>query len=100
MRVHLNVTLVYSNGWDLFVLTDSSISSLVYSMRSENIVSVMCNGQWIMKDGKILNVNEVFCSNLFLFVVYVLKIGRERGINNICKFTFDHPSFVHILRKV
>ncbi|THU50490.1 hypothetical protein C4D60_Mb06t20770 [Musa balbisiana] len=35
-----------------------SISSLVYCMRTENIDSVMCNGQWIMKDHKILNVNE------------------------------------------
>ncbi|KAJ6428415.1 hypothetical protein OIU84_023779 [Salix udensis] len=34
------------------------ISSLVYSMRTENVVSVMCNGKWIMKDKKILNVNE------------------------------------------
>lgn len=37
-----------------------SISSLVYSMRTENIVSVMCNGKWIMQDKKILNVDEVF----------------------------------------
>lgn len=37
-----------------------SISSLVYCMRTENVVSVMCNGKWIMKDKKILNVNEVF----------------------------------------
>lgn len=36
-----------------------SISSLVYSMRTENIVSVMCNGKWIMQDNKILNVDEV-----------------------------------------
>ncbi|KAA8533350.1 hypothetical protein F0562_033117 [Nyssa sinensis] len=34
------------------------ISSLVYCMRSENIVSVMCNGHWIMKNQKILNVDE------------------------------------------
>jgi len=33
------------------------ISSLVYCMRTENVVSVMCNGQWIMKDKKILNIN-------------------------------------------
>uniref|UniRef100_A0A5B7BFY9 Amidohydrolase-related domain-containing protein n=2 Tax=Davidia involucrata TaxID=16924 RepID=A0A5B7BFY9_DAVIN len=34
------------------------ISSLVYCMRTENIVSVMCNGRWIMKNQKILNVDE------------------------------------------
>nr|CAN80808.1 hypothetical protein VITISV_008190 [Vitis vinifera] len=45
-------------SWSMAPVHDCSISSLVYSMRSENIVSVMCNGQWIMKDGKILNVNE------------------------------------------
>ena len=44
-------------SWSMAPVHDC-ISSLVYSMRSENIVSVMCNGQWIMKDGKILNVNE------------------------------------------
>lgn len=39
-----------------------SISSLVYCMRTENVVSVMCNGHWIMKDKKILLVNEVLGS--------------------------------------
>ncbi|KAL1060592.1 hypothetical protein V6Z11_1Z085600 [Gossypium hirsutum] len=34
------------------------ISNLVYCMRTENIVSVMCNGRWIMRDKKILNVDE------------------------------------------
>ncbi|CAN0870643.1 5-methylthioadenosine/S-adenosylhomocysteine deaminase [Linum grandiflorum] len=44
--------------------THDSISSLVYSMRSENIASVMCNGKWIMKDKKIVNVDEVISSKL------------------------------------
>ncbi|KAI4384234.1 hypothetical protein MLD38_002415 [Melastoma candidum] len=44
-------------SWSMVPLHDC-ISGLVYSMRTENIVSVMCNGQWIMKDGKILTVNE------------------------------------------
>ncbi|CAM0957705.1 unnamed protein product [Alopecurus aequalis] len=34
------------------------IANIVYCMRSENIESVMCNGQWIMKDQKIMNLNE------------------------------------------
>lgn len=42
-----------------------SISSLVYSMRTENIVSVMCHGRWIMKDQKIMNVDEVLCDCFF-----------------------------------
>ncbi|XP_065009285.1 uncharacterized protein LOC135639457 isoform X1 [Musa acuminata AAA Group] len=44
-------------SWTMVPLHDR-ISSLVYCMRTENIDSVMCNGQWIMKDHKILNVNE------------------------------------------
>lgn len=43
-----------------------SISSLVYCMRTENVVSVMCNGEWIMKDKKILNVDEVFCHTFLI----------------------------------
>lgn len=34
-------------------------------MRSENVISVMCNGHWIMKDQKILNVDEVIHSIIF-----------------------------------
>ena len=44
------------------------IASLVYSMRTENIDSVMCNGRWIMRGKKILTVDEV----LFPFVCFVL----------------------------
>ncbi|XP_044984539.1 5-methylthioadenosine/S-adenosylhomocysteine deaminase-like isoform X2 [Hordeum vulgare subsp. vulgare] len=43
--------------WSMVPLHDS-IANIVYCMRSENIESVMCNGQWIMKDQKIMNVNE------------------------------------------
>lgn len=42
-----------------------SIANIVYCMRSENIESVMCNGQWIMKDQKIMNVNEVIFFPIF-----------------------------------
>lgn len=51
-------------SWSMVPLHDC-ISSLVYSMRTENIVSVMCNGRWIMKDQKILNVDEVLCDCFF-----------------------------------
>ncbi|VAI28401.1 unnamed protein product [Triticum turgidum subsp. durum] len=43
--------------WSMLPLHDC-IANTVYCMRSENIESVMCNGQWIMKDQKIMNVNE------------------------------------------
>ncbi|KAK3035848.1 hypothetical protein RJ639_032985 [Escallonia herrerae] len=46
------------SSWSVVPVHDC-ISSLVYCMRTENVVSVMCNGRWIMKDQKILNVNEV-----------------------------------------
>ncbi|KAJ6393200.1 hypothetical protein OIU77_022635 [Salix suchowensis] len=52
-----DITVVHPNSWSMVPIHDC-ISSLVYSMRTENVVSVMCNGKWIMKDKKILNVNE------------------------------------------
>ncbi|KAB5573230.1 hypothetical protein DKX38_000424 [Salix brachista] len=52
-----DITVVHPNSWSMVPIHDC-ISSLVYSMRTENVVSVMCNGEWIMKDKKILNVNE------------------------------------------
>ncbi|KAJ0039308.1 hypothetical protein Pint_23770 [Pistacia integerrima] len=44
-------------SWSMVPVHDW-ITSLVYCMRTENVVSVMCNGQWIMKDKKILSVDE------------------------------------------
>ncbi|KAF3334467.1 5-methylthioadenosine/S-adenosylhomocysteine deaminase [Carex littledalei] len=44
-------------SWTMVPLHDR-ISNLVYCMRTENIELVMCNGKWIMKDHKIVNVNE------------------------------------------
>ncbi|PSR84739.1 5'-deoxyadenosine deaminase [Actinidia chinensis var. chinensis] len=52
-----DIVVVNPFSWPMIPVHDS-ISSLVYSMRSENIVSVMCNGRWIMKDRKILTVDE------------------------------------------
>ncbi|KAE8023731.1 hypothetical protein FH972_009399 [Carpinus fangiana] len=52
-----DMVVVNPSSWCMVPVHDC-ISSLVYCMRSENVVSVMCNGQWIMKDKKILRVNE------------------------------------------
>lgn len=52
-----DIVVVNPFSWPMVPVHDS-ISSLVYCMRSENIVSVMCNGRWIMKDQKILSVDE------------------------------------------
>ncbi|CAN1794409.1 5'-deoxyadenosine deaminase, partial [Linum perenne] len=52
-----DLIVINPNSWSM-VPTHDSISSLVYSMRTENIASVMCNGKWIMKDKKIMNVDE------------------------------------------
>jgi hypothetical protein len=54
-----------SNICVLFKAIDSpgslfcSIANIVYCMRTENIESVICDGQWIMQNCKILTVNEV-----------------------------------------
>ncbi|PON91846.1 N-acetylglucosamine-6-phosphate deacetylase [Trema orientale] len=52
-----DLVVVNPSSWSMVPIHDS-ISSLVYCMRTENVVSVMCNGQWIMKEKKILNVDE------------------------------------------
>lgn len=53
-----DMIVINPSSWSMVPLHDC-ISSLVYCMRSENVVSVMCNGCWIMKDHKILTVDEV-----------------------------------------
>lgn len=60
-------------------------------MRTENVVSVMCNGRWIMKDKKIVNVNEVLhldfsllnMINVALFRVYVALIDLTCATRNL-----------------
>ncbi|XP_058093059.1 uncharacterized protein LOC131239385 isoform X6 [Magnolia sinica] len=52
-----DMIIVNPFSWSMVPLHDC-ISSLVYCMRTENIDSVMCNGRWIMKNQKILTVNE------------------------------------------
>lgn len=52
-----DIVIINPCSWTMAPVHDC-ISSLVYSMRTENIVSVICNGKWIMKDKKIVNVDE------------------------------------------
>ncbi|GAB4839732.1 hypothetical protein Ancab_020442 [Ancistrocladus abbreviatus] len=52
-----DMVIVDPSQWTMAPVHDC-ISNLVYTMRTENIVSVICNGKWIMKDKKILTVNE------------------------------------------
>ncbi|XP_062156451.1 uncharacterized protein LOC133864191 isoform X2 [Alnus glutinosa] len=53
-----DMVVVNPSSWCMVPVHDC-ISSLVYCMRSENVVSVMCNGQWIMKDKKILREDVI-----------------------------------------
>ncbi|KAI3890185.1 hypothetical protein MKW92_052519 [Papaver armeniacum] len=53
-----DMVIVDPFSWSMLPVHDC-ISSLVYSLRTENIEAVMCNGQWIMKDRKIVNIEEV-----------------------------------------
>ncbi|KAF7838955.1 5-methylthioadenosine/S-adenosylhomocysteine deaminase [Senna tora] len=52
-----DIIVVNPSSWTMIPVHDC-ISSLVYCMRTENVVSVMCNGKWIMKDKKIQTVDE------------------------------------------
>ncbi|CAN4123815.1 unnamed protein product [Withania somnifera] len=52
-----DIVVVNPSSWSMMPIHDC-ISSLVYCMRTENIISVMCNGCWIMKDKKIITVDE------------------------------------------
>ncbi|XP_076894644.1 uncharacterized protein LOC143547003 [Bidens hawaiensis] len=52
-----DMIVINPSSWSMVPIHDC-ISSLMYSLRTENIVSVMCNGRWIMKNQKIVNVDE------------------------------------------
>ncbi|KAL3696224.1 hypothetical protein R1sor_010300 [Riccia sorocarpa] len=52
-----DLIIINPHKWTMLPLHDP-ISNIVYCMRTENIVSVMCNGHWIMRDNKILTVDE------------------------------------------
>ncbi|XP_045802539.1 5-methylthioadenosine/S-adenosylhomocysteine deaminase-like isoform X2 [Trifolium pratense] len=52
-----DIVVVNPSSWSMVPVHDC-ISNIVYCMRTENVVSVMCNGLWIMKNKKIINVDE------------------------------------------
>uniref|UniRef100_A0A0E0MM94 Uncharacterized protein n=1 Tax=Oryza punctata TaxID=4537 RepID=A0A0E0MM94_ORYPU len=43
--------------WSMVPVHDC-IANIAYCMRTENIESVMCNGRWIMREKRIVNLNE------------------------------------------
>ncbi|TVU50345.1 hypothetical protein EJB05_01714 [Eragrostis curvula] len=57
LLVQADLIVVNPFTWSMVPLHDC-IANIVYCMRTENIESVICNGQWIMKDHKIMNLNE------------------------------------------
>ncbi|KAK4265077.1 hypothetical protein QN277_026176 [Acacia crassicarpa] len=52
-----DIVVVNPSSWTMVPVHDC-ISTMVYCMRTENVVAVMCNGVWIMKDRKIQTVDE------------------------------------------
>ncbi|CAA0826962.1 Unknown protein [Striga hermonthica] len=52
-----DMIVVDPSSWSMMPVHDC-ISNLVYSIRTENITSVMCNGCWIMVNKKIMTLNE------------------------------------------
>ncbi|XP_057731169.1 uncharacterized protein LOC130946436 [Arachis stenosperma] len=59
LAVGKKADIVVVNPWSWpMVPVHDWVSNIVYCMRTENVVSVMCNGLWIMKDKKIMNVDE------------------------------------------
>lgn len=63
------------------------ISNLVYCMRTENIESVMCNGQWIMRNRKILTVNEE----------EILSTSRKIASDLLSRANIEIPKRMNIL---
>ncbi|XP_017638985.1 uncharacterized protein LOC108480478 isoform X2 [Gossypium arboreum] len=73
-------------SWSMVPIHDC-ISSLVYCMRTENIVSVMCNGRWIMRDKKILNVDEE----------EVLSLAKEASSKLLRRAGIKLPSRMNVI---
>ncbi|CAM6028251.1 unnamed protein product [Sphagnum balticum] len=57
------------------------IANIMYCMRTENIESVICDGQWIMQNCKILTVDEG----------QILKDAREAAANIITRASIQLP---------
>lgn len=67
--------------WTMEPVLDE-IAALVYSMRTENIESVMCNGKWLMKNHKILTVDEG----------KVLQLARKTALDVIKRANVTIPT--------
>ncbi|KAL5710496.1 hypothetical protein ACHQM5_021053 [Ranunculus cassubicifolius] len=66
--------------WTMEPILDS-IAALVYSMRSENIESVMCDGKWLMRDRKLVTVDEA----------KVLQMTRKTAIDTLKRANVTIP---------
>lgn len=82
-----DLVVVNPNLWTMAPINDP-IASLVYSMRTENIDSVMCNGQWIMRSQKILTVDEAAiieaAKEASTQILKRAKIHLPRRMNVVC----------------
>nr|GMD97996.1 5-methylthioadenosine/S-adenosylhomocysteine deaminase-like isoform X1 [Ipomoea batatas] len=81
-----DMIVVNPSSWSMMPIHDC-ISSLVYSMRTENIVSVICNGRWIMKDKKILTVDEA----------EVLDAAKHASIELLRRAGIQIPSRMNVM---
>jgi cytosine/adenosine deaminase-related metal-dependent hydrolase len=63
------------------------IANIVYCMRTENIESVICDGQWIMQNCKILTVDEG----------QILKDAREAAANIITRANIQLPLRMNVI---
>ncbi|XP_031125346.1 uncharacterized protein LOC116027747 isoform X2 [Ipomoea triloba] len=81
-----DMIVVNPSSWSMMPIHDC-ISSLVYSMRTENMVSVICNGRWIMKDKKILTVDEA----------EVLDAAKHASIELLRRAGIQIPSRMNVM---
>ncbi|GLJ45651.1 hypothetical protein SUGI_0960910 [Cryptomeria japonica] len=81
-----DLVVINPHLWTTIPLHDP-ITSLVYSMRTENVDSLMCNGQWIMRNRKILTVNEE----------EILSTSRKVAREILTKAKIEIPKRMNIL---
>lgn len=81
-----DLVVVNPCSWSTIPLHDP-ISSLVYCMRTENVDSLMCNGQWIMRNRKILTVNEE----------EILSVSRKAASELLSKAKIEIPKRMNML---
>lgn len=81
-----DLVVVNPNSWTMSPVHDP-IASLVYCMRTENIDSVMCDGQWIMRAQKILTVDEAA----------VLESAKEASIQILKRAKINLPQRMHVI---